>query len=183
MTANHNELLSALVDGMLAGEELNQALELLNTNEQARLQFQRYQHASDTLHGHSLSNVDLSSQISQTLKYIDFDSQDEKKKARVFQFPKQFWRQTAGLAVAASMGALAMVGVISQPENQLVPAVQVATLSSVPSQLASQVGKRWTVEGNDVEKRLNAYLVDHNEYTGAADVYSYARVISYDVGQ
>ena len=48
MTVNQNELLSALVDGELQGEELNQALDLLLTDKQARAQFQRYQLASDT---------------------------------------------------------------------------------------------------------------------------------------
>ncbi|HDZ15836.1 MAG TPA: anti-sigma factor, partial [Methylophaga aminisulfidivorans] len=38
---------------------------------------------------------------------------------------------------------------------------------------------RWTVGEGEVEDRLNDYLVDHNEYAGAAGLFSYARVVSY----
>jgi len=189
MTVNQNELLSALVDGELQGQELDRALKFLESNEQARVQFQQYQFSSDVLHGsaHENNRVDLIDRISSALDdeptyQID---QAPKQKAQVIAFPKQFWKQAAGLAMAASIGALAVVGVISQPQNQLVPPMVAAVDVEAPVQTMSIAakGNRWTVEEAEVADRLNTYLVDHNEYAGASGVFSYARVVSYDAGQ
>jgi len=188
MTVNQNELLSALVDGELQRSELDDVLLLLDTNEQARRQLQRYQRASDVLHDHNLHHhqIDLSDRISVAL-------QDEAAftattvtdtSAQIIAFPTQFWKQAASLAVAASIGALAVVGVMNQPQNQLVANHQVAIVDmDARPKLAVKTSERWTVEEQEVEERLNSYLVDHNEYAGASGVFSYARVVSYDMGQ
>ena len=185
MTVNHKELLSALVDGELEGKELDFTLNLLQTDEQARQQWQRYQLASDALHGHNLMghNVDLTTSISNALDAEPLLS--TQVKAKVLHFPQPFWKQAASLAVAASIGALAVVGVMSQSQNNLMPSEQLATLSVEQSTLtqAVQTSERWTVNEEDVEQRLNTYLVDHNEYAGASGVFSYARVVSYEMGQ
>ena len=193
MTVNQNELLSALVDGELQGKELEQAMHLLNTSEQARVLFQRYQLASDVLHGHvsSLtSTVDLTSRISMAL--LDEAEPENnampKSKARVIPFPKHFWKQATGLAIAASVGALAVIGVMTQPQNQLVPTSPLVATNAVSTPVnqpvkVARASNRWTVDEQEVESRLNTYLVDHNEYAGASDVFSYARVVAYDAGQ
>jgi sigma-E factor negative regulatory protein RseA len=205
MTANQNELLSALVDGELNGNELQQALELLNSSEQARKQFQHYQLASDVMHGHVPLDlkVDLTGPITDALLDEPVMVPTTKHKAKVIPFPKQFWRQATGLALAASVGALAVIGVMTQPQNQLMPATSLATIGVMTqpqNQLmpatflaanevaataitVAQTGNRWTVEEEDVEQLLNTYLVDHNEYSGASGVFSYARVVTYDAGQ
>lgn len=188
MTVNHTELLSALVDGELQEQELDRALQFLDGNEQAREQLQRYQFASDVLHGKVVEHrqVDLTVQLSQalnnepshTLKVVD------KFKASVIVLPKQFLKQALGLAMAASVGALAVVGVVSQPQNQLVPmSVTVAEVEAPTQTTVATSDNRWTVEEAEVADRLNTYLVDHNEYAGASDVFSYARIVSYDAGQ
>ena len=184
MTVNYNEILSALIDGELQGQELEQALHLLHTNENARQQWQRYQLASDVLHGHELAqqSYDLTEKIS-------FSINDEPSysvtKNNVISLPQQFWKKSINFAIAASVGALAVVGVMSQSENNLIADnVQLAVSENVePLTRVQTTGKRWTVGEKEVEQRLNTYLVDHNEYTGASGVFSYARVVSYDMGQ
>jgi len=57
------------------------------------------------------------------------------------------------------------------------PTVQVAT------QMPQEPSNRWTVTEQEIEDRLNVYLVDHNEYAGASDIFSNARVIAYESGQ
>lgn len=187
MTANHTELLSALVDGELQGQELDKALQLLNNNELTREQLLRYQFASDVLHGNTHDNqrIDLSASVAQALEKepVYSDKTQENFKASVITFPKQFWQQTAGLAMAASIGALAVVGIVSQPQNQLTPLSTVASESIAETATIATVGNRWTVGEAEVADRLNTYLVDHNEYAGASDVFSYARVVSYEAGQ
>ncbi len=188
MTANHNELLSALVDGELQGKELELALNLIHTNDDARSQWQRFQRTSDIMHGHSLSldNIDLTTLLSQRLSQEPiYSSASDDKTAKIFTFTKPIWKQAASLAVAASIGALAVVGVMNKPENQLIPiTTQVAAVETTAAPIiTAQNSKRWTVSEQDVEHRLDTYLVDHNEYTGASGVFSYARVVSYDEGQ
>jgi sigma-E factor negative regulatory protein RseA len=187
MTANHTELLSALVDGELQGQELDKALQLLNNNEQTRAQLQRYQFASDVLHGNTHGNrrIDLSASVSKALdkEPVYSNKVAVKSKAAVIALPKQFWQQAAGLAMAASVGALAVVGIVSQPQNQLVPTTTVANEIRVETTTIATAGNRWTVGEAEVADRLNTYLVDHNEYAGESGVFSYARVVSYEAGQ
>jgi len=186
MTANQNELLSALVDGELNGDELEQALQLLSTNDTARAQFQRHQLVSDVLHGHVSRNltVDLTSRIANVLLDEPALTMPTKRKALVIPFPTKFWKQATSLALAASVGALAVMGVMNQSQIQLMPVTAVASIES-PAQpmTVAQAGNRWTVGEQEVEQRLNTYLVNHNEYAGASSVFSYARVVSYDAGQ
>lgn len=187
MTVNYNEQLSALVDGELQGEQLEQVLTLLKTDVRAQQQLQRYQHTSDVLHGFTtkLHPTDLSERLALALQDEPLHTKNSVPKANVLPFPSQLWKQLSGLAIAASVGALAVVGVMTQPENQLVSTpIQTAAneiVNDVQPQPAS--GNRWTVSEPEVEERLNTYLVDHNEYAGASGVFSYARVVSYDAGQ
>jgi len=186
MTANQNELLSALVDGELKGNELEQALQLLSTSDTAKAQFKRHQFVSDVLHGYVSQNrsVDLTGRITDALLDDPSISSATKRKALVIAFPAYFWKQATGLALAASVGAMAVLGVMSQPQNELMPIAAVASIEApVQPMIVAQTGNRWTVGEKEVEDRLNTYLVNHNEYAGASSVFSYARVVSYDAGQ
>ena len=89
MTANQNELLSALVDGELKGNELEQALQLLSTSDTARVQFQRHQLVSDVLHGHVSQNrtVDLTGRIADALLDEPAITLTNKHKASIIAFP------------------------------------------------------------------------------------------------
>jgi sigma-E factor negative regulatory protein RseA len=206
MTTDDNELLSALVDGELQGQELDRAIALLSTNSDARERLQRYQLTSDVFRGYGTGHqqADLTQKITTALIDEPRHSPIPDKpveKAKVISLPVRFWQQTLGLAVAASFGALAVVGVMTQPDAQLVPMAAldttailapaseveaapqtiVAVAKTVPS--ASNTGNRWTVEEQEIEDRLNVYLVDHNEYAGVSDIFSNARVVAYESGQ
>jgi len=222
MTTDDNELLSALVDGELQGEALNEAMALLNTNASAREQLQRFQLSSDVLHGYGTTaqHSDLTQTISAALADEPRHSlitETAVEKTAVIALPSRFWQQTLSLAVAASFGALAVVGVMNQADTQAVPmmpmaelvtsptsevvvekavevpkTMAVATVAEVPKAMMAvantapptfRAGNRWTVEEQEIEDRLNVYLVDHNEYAGASDIFSNARVIAYDSGQ
>ncbi len=203
MTADDNELLSALVDGQLQGQEFDKAMTLLSTKASAREQLQRYQLSSDVLHGYGTRHqtVDLTQKLSAALAAEPEHTNSVTKpveKATVIPLPTRFWQQAIGLAVAASFGALAVIGTMTQPDSQPVPLTPMATLEQSPvSSVASipetsqatvaasslSTGNRWTVAEQEIEDRLNVYLVDHNEYAGASDIFSNARVIAYDSGQ
>jgi len=209
MTTDDNELLSALVDGELQGQELDRAIALLSTNVDARERLQRYQLTSDVFHGYGTGHqqADLTQKITAALidepRYSPIPDKPAEKE-KVISLPVRFWQQTLGLAVAASFGALAVVGVMEEPEAQFVPMVPMAVLNMTPVlaptrslavsphtmvAVAKTVpstpnrGNRWTVEEQEIEDRLNVYLVDHNEYAGVSDIFSNARVVAYDSGQ
>lgn len=181
MTAKQQELLSAFVDGELNEKELDQLLALMDSDDNARADYLRYQFSSDVIRGYTNRSrpVDLTSRISTALKEEPAHQQAEpgKQKNRVLTLPNWFWKQTAGLAAAASIGALAVVGVMNQPQNTVTP--ELVQAEPVQQQTAVAASNRWTVGEQEVEDRLNNYLVDHNEYAGASGLFSYARVVSY----
>ncbi|MFW5426136.1 MAG: sigma-E factor negative regulatory protein [Methylophagaceae bacterium] len=183
MTMNQNELLSALVDGELQGDELDQALQVLATDKLATAQFQRYQQTQDVLKGYGERGLshNLVSRISLAIENEPvYSQQTTQHKAEVITLPTPFWKQMTGLAVAASVGALAVVGVMTQPQSSLVTNTPMAAIDA-PNKVitVAQTGERWTVNEPEIEYRLNNYLLDHNEQTGPSGVFSYARVVSY----
>ena len=182
---NNNELLSALIDGELQTNELDKALQLLATNEQAKTQFQRYQQTKDVLQGYAERGLN-SSLVNKVSVELDsepvYSKQRVLHKAEVITLPTPYWKKVSSLAIAASVGALAVVGVMTQPQNNVLTNTPVAIMDTPAPNKAvaiAQLGERWTVAEPEVESRLNSYLLDHNEQTGTSGVFSYARVVSY----
>lgn len=192
MAVNHREMLSALVDGQLSGQELDTALALIASDSAARSDFLRYQQSSDFIHGYTRGAVDkpidLTQRISAALATEPAYKASPLRKANILRFPARLWKQAGGLAVAASIGALAVVGVNNQPGFQQQDAAIAAIESVAPqtarvtTQVANQVN-RWTVGEPEVEDRLNSYLVDHSEYSAGTGMFSYGRVVSYGTEQ
>ena len=79
----------------------------------------------------------------------------------------------AGLALAASVATVAIVGVRSL-DSDVAPATQVAS----STQTSGISGNRWNVSP-EVEARLNGYLVNHSEYVGYGmqGMLPYARIV------
>ena len=203
MMTDDNELLSALVDGELRGRELDKALAFLSKDPSARERIQRYQISRDAFHGfgtkhQARATQKISAAILLEAKHKPVNVQAVGK-TNVISLPITFWQQSLSLAVAASVGALAVVGVMTQPNIQPVPMTPMAASESIqgsesagitvaaskarPRALTSNSGNRWTVEEQEIEDRLNIYLVDHNEYAGVSDIFSNARVVAYESGQ
>ena len=198
MTTDDNELLSALVDGELRGRELEKAMALLSADQSARECLQRYQICRDAFHGYGTkqqarATQKISAAIVLEAKHKPVNVQAVEK-TNVISLPIRFWQQSLSLAVAASIGALAVVGVMTQPNIQTVPMAalestqgldpaEITIAASKAGALPQNLGNRWTVEEQEIEDRLNIYLVDHNEYAGVSDIFSNARVIAYESGQ
>ena len=201
MTTDENELLSALVDGELRGRELDKAMALLGKDPSAKDRLQRYQSSRDAFHGYGTKQQARATQKISAAILLEARHKLKNLKAvektNVISLPTRFWQQTLSLAVAASIGALAVVGVMTQPNTQLFPITPMAAMEStqVLESLGTTVvaskavtlplksGNRWTVEEQEIEDRLNIYLVDHNEYAGVSDIFSNARVVAYESGQ
>ena len=198
MTTDDNELLSALVDGELRGRELEKTMALLTADQSARECLQRYQICRDAFHGYGTkqqarATQKISAAIVLEAKHKPVNVQAVEK-TNVISLPIRFWQQSLSLAVAASIGALAVVGVMTQPNIQTVPMAalestqglepaEITVAASKAEALPLNSGNRWTVEEQEIEDRLNIYLVDHNEYAGVSDIFSNARVVAYESGQ
>ena len=188
MTVNHREMLSALVDGQLQGDELTQAIAYISENPAARAEYLRLQYTSDVLHGYTRAAgqqpVDLAQKMAaQLAAEPTYQNSTLRTKAKILAFPKTVWKQAAGLAMAASFGAMAVVGFMNEPTNPGFQDMPLAVAEPVTdTQLVSQMN-RWTVGEQEVEERLNNYLVDHSEYSGGSGMFSYGRVVSYGTEQ
>lgn len=99
------------------------------------------------------------------------------------------WRPVArtvgGLAVAASVAALTIVGIQTYRAPQPGTAV-VAAKSATPSERTARVSAtRWNTNEPARERMLNSYLVEHQEASsgGVGGALPYVRIVGYDAEQ
>ena len=100
--------------------------------------------------------------------------------------PRAWLKQVAGVAIAASVTGVAIIGIQSMNGVDSGPAAvplaqQEEYLRMEPTLLAS--GKETSAKSND---ELNPYLVNHNEYSansGIQGVLPYVRIVGYRAGQ
>lgn len=101
------------------------------------------------------------------------------------------YKGVAGLALAASVAAVAIVGVrtLAPVSAPLAPQAAVApsAVSSAPMALAAapqkpRRGIHWDTSQPELENNLNAFLVQHSEFTRTSGmgVMSYVRIAGYD---
>jgi sigma-E factor negative regulatory protein RseA len=192
MNELQNEKLSALMDGEL--DELN--LGQIARDESARATWHRYHLVSDVLHKRQLmpANLDFSAKISELIK------NEPAILAPISRTRPAYLKQAAGFAVAASVAALAILGVqlyqndIASPNQVEVAEVQpsqpvrelvVAAPQPLPQQPVSQ--NNATVRPVQMEIQSNAkisrYIIQHNEYqsnVGMQGVMPHVRLVTID---
>jgi len=162
------ERLSALMDGELQPGEAARLLEQVADDPELRRVWARYHLMGDALRSElcCASSEPVAARVRGALAA-------EPAPARRVRQPPGALRPVAGLALAASVAALAIVGMglVHEPEP---PPRQAMTQAQNPL--------RWDVQEPAVEARLNAYLVNHSEYVegGLPGLLPYARVVGYD---
>jgi negative regulator of sigma E activity len=202
MTNPPDERISALIDGELDAYEQHKAVDELLAHDKNRKAWGRYHLISDTLK-HSLPGSidhDFSSRVMAAL--------DDEPTVLAPSSRTSWGQRAAGLAVAASVAAVAVLGVqfMYQQDSQA-PVAQLAQQGSpaqdttlMAKKNAQRVGMQANVQtvtesattaGNasiGVKKglkrfhpHLNKYLVDHNQQTSQAvqGVVPYARIVAY----
>lgn len=97
---------------------------------------------------------------------------------------RQAVRWTRGLALAASVAAIAILSVQwLQPGDSDSQPAQVAVAPVTPTKIMSVDMARWDAAEPEVTHLLNTYLVEHNEMMPTADmkgVMTYGRFVGYD---
>jgi len=180
MSDSLNEQVSACVDSELEPAESGLLLRRLSTDAELRKRWARYHLISDSLKNNLPQQLpmNLAERVTQVIA-------DEPTPQRLFS-PQRLFKPIAGLAIAASVAALAVLGVRSlHPEAGNGPGVQIAAAVVVP-QATRVSGTHWDRAQPEVAARLNTYLLNHNghaETAGMQAVLPYVRIVGYDVGE
>lgn len=174
-----SEQVSALADDELSQAEQSLVLRRLSADPALRDQWQRIHLLRDALHN------ELSGHLSAGFAgRVMAALESEPQPAAGFgwqRWLRQAAKPVAGLAVAASVAALAIVGLeqISGPNAD--QPLSAPRLASADHALEDHVvGTRW--DQPQMGNRLNAYLVNHSEYTGSSlqGMMNYVRIAGYD---
>jgi len=205
MNEKIDEQLSALIDDELTSHEVNEVLDVLAKDNELRNRWERYHLIRDVMHNDLQSDIQhgLSDRVHEALQSEPTMLAPSRK---VVSFPP-FMKQVTSFAVAASITAVAILGVqsvthqnvvtapqqvASVPDVQQIPGVapqRVATSPDYTRPASSNTewtrvsGTRWNLNRKDVELKLNSYLVNHSEYSGFSGMRGllpYAKIVSYD---
>ena len=195
---------SALMDNELSRRECDATLGLLADDASLRATWQRYHLMRTALRHepHYPITGDLAERIAARL---DADMPAPARRGLGLRWParrpqaaprpySRAYKGAAGLALAASVAAVAIVGVrtltpVVAPGSAVAPqaAAPAPTAESAPVSLAaapqkSRRGIHWDTAQPEVENNLNAFLVQHSEFTRTSGmgVMSYVRIAGYD---
>lgn len=183
MTEKVKEQISALVDGELPESERALLVRRLATDQELRGTWERYHLIRDALR-HELPD-DVDGDMANRIMAAVEAEPPLSPQGGVSAGMRRAIKPLAGLAIAASVAALAIIGLQQlggqQPEG--LPRVATRDASSAYVQVA---GTRWDLGRAEVESRLNGYLVNHNEYTSSTSLQGmlhYTRIAGYDAQQ
>ena len=193
MSEQKHEALSALVDGELSTDDGQQLLDKLLEDAALKRRWSSYHLIGDVMRKHVIDQQGLNGRID-AITDTARPSRGAAGGKRVGLHP------LAGLAVAASVALVAVLGMFALTDTekapveiaQGTPAIQVPI--SAGSEPASVVGgavgidlarMTWNDAAPAVTNRLNGYLVTHNEHlsNGMRGMLPYARIVAYDDGQ
>lgn len=171
------EKLSALADNELDELEERRVLAALKGDAALRGTWERYHLVRSALR-QELEIVVAQDVTEQVAKRI------ESEPSHVSSFRHHRTARLVGtLAIAASVAAIAIVGVqwINRPVSA--PPAPLAANKPAPEKIIRASTMRWDTKEPEAENALNAYLVEHNEFASASGfggMMPYARVVSYD---
>jgi len=164
------ERLSALVDGEVDDSELRRTIADLAADAEERARWYRYHLIGGAMRGQLPTPVtDLSGRVARAV-----DAETPAGAVVVPFKPPRLSRPLVGLAVAASVTAVAILSVQILGPVDNAPMVASTTIVTPP-----EPGEATSMP----DRRLNPYLINHNEYaaaTGMPGVLPYVRVVSHD---
>jgi sigma-E factor negative regulatory protein RseA len=183
-----NEQLSALMDGEIPPEEIEPVLLAFKAKERVRRRWATYHLARDSMQGHlsAAPLYDLAGQVSRALGNELYPLAEQHHEANVSRQSHFKWRYAASLAVAASLSAIAVLGIQSLASKPLASEPQIATAPPPRTVSSSEItpvlenSHPWAVLEPEVEERLNTYLVNHTEYVDMPGMLRYGRIVSYE---
>lgn len=179
MTDEIREQLSALVDDELDEVERPLLLGRLERDTELRQVLGRYQLISEVMRGAGqAATLGIADRVKRVLERDAALSEAEKPSAGGLNWLKP----VAGLAVAASVALVAVLAVTSVREQAVETLPRLAsTGTGAPAARGSE--ELWERIEPRIDKRMDAYLVNHNEYAasrGVQGVMPYVRIVGYE---
>ncbi len=184
MTDTINEQISAFADGELPDAERELLQRRLANDTELQGTWQRYHLIRDAL------REDLPEFINKdnAVVYIQNEAISLSSVSSPVSLAQRFIRPVAGMAIAASVAALTVVGVLYDGDQLSAPnlpqvADSRATQVAIPDIFTIVPRSAWQSAKPAVVSHLNGYLVDHSGYAGfgsAQGIIPYSRVAGYD---
>lgn len=171
---NEYEKLSALMDDGLDEHEARPVLDRIRRDTELQSVWRRYHVAGAALR-HELGAGDVAARVAARLA-----GEPAILVPNPMRRARGAWQAAAGLAIAASVALVAIVGIRTEPVEQSTPA-PVAAVSQDDFIRASET--RWSTREPGLESRLNMYLVEHNEFaptSGIKGMIGFVHVVGYD---
>jgi len=177
MADQKKEWISALADGELTGDELKHSLDALRNEPSLLESWSRYHLVRDALHSNLEAQVmpDLSMRVAAALE-------SEPVVLAPQRAHRPWLRHAAGIAVAASVTGVAILGITSSREEGVAPTTIAANQPQEYVRMPQPVAGARVANG----EHLAPYLVNHNEYavsSGMHGMLPYVRIVGYKVGQ
>lgn len=182
MNEKVNEQLSALIDDELPENEQEFLMRRIEQDAELRSTWSRYHLIGDVLRNKMPMAIDgeFSRKVSFAIDQVSRPAARQNLSGK----KRNLLKPLAGLAVAASVAMMAIVGLQNLTGNQS-PAEdfpKIATQVNSPNLIQAR-GTRWDRSPPEVESRLNGYLVNHGEYANSTNLHGmlqYARIAGYD---
>lgn len=193
MTNKIDEQLSILMDDELI--EHDAVLDRLMADPQLQARWSRYHLMRDVITGHLPEQPlgDITGRVSQALEKEPAILAPVHKHRRTRKPLPYIMKQVGGLAIAATVSAVAVLTVQhTQDETSTtsteIAAVQPQSQPQLPSHASAQVRYVTDTSGLDtaVQSKLSGYLVNHNEYSVTGNmqgVMPYMRIVSETPGK
>lgn len=177
------EQLSSAVDGELENESSRFLLRRLESDTELNSRWHRFQVIGDCMRGQyaGRSAMQLRTRIAAQIADEPLPALNDHSAT---QSQRRFLRPMAGIAVAASVAVVAVMGLRNQAPTQEETqplAVPTASISADTVQPAAAATRR-----SNIDARLSRYLVRHNEMApegGRSGFVSYAHMVSTGAGQ
>ncbi len=181
MKVDRTEDVSAMIDDELGQDSQHLIDDLLKTPS-LQQRWRNYHLIRDSLQQQLPEKLDttLAAQIAAKIEAEPHILAPVKKVQRAYLKP------LAGLAIAASVAALAIVVIQPAQEGNVGQGVQLASFTPVEKSLSTQAVQddaQIRQVRADTRARLNSYLVNYNEYqtnSGIQGMLPYARTVTYE---
>ena len=175
----NQEQVSAFVDGESASDEVGDVIDTLTSDPKLRGIWSRYHIIGEVLRADGMSASSPSAAAA------------DHGAANVVSLPskRSVLAPIAGMAIAASVAALAVTLALQPPQASKQPEFQVAetvvpqTLTPAPINSIQSPSSPLVVRVGDYDQRLNGYLVNFNEQRarlGVPGVHPYVRIVGFE---
>lgn len=195
MADNLEEKISVLVDGEMPREEIDGLMDGLKHDKTSQMCWRHYHLISDALKNNLPDELpeDFVNRISLALESEPLLSTPPR---RTFDY-QSFIRPTIGFALAASVAAVAFLGLgwnTQQTGMEQMPTLAsnnspassgITTVSTQPVVSYTTVhGRQWDVEQPELASKLNDYLINHDQYSAVDGMHNsvlpQVRIVGYE---